>query len=212
MGDVWADDAALIRWKGVPLCLTLSAESSTGYLNVCKKGTKTKGVKYYAKLKFKPTSEPQRTLPGSTFNSPKEAAAELAYFLAGHRGELPEKARRAARRTAEVLAQSSEPPSAVIHSSACSLLFVVCCAQEIEQDKAEKLAARSAKKANVAAHPERAPLSAPRTGLLASELPMAMAYLPNESPAPRMANLPSLLEPLEMPSTELLPPSYAPSK
>ena len=59
--------------------LKLSDESSTGYLNVCKKPTKTKGDRFYAK--FKPAGEPQRALPGSSFTSAKEAAAELAYRL-----------------------------------------------------------------------------------------------------------------------------------
>ena len=56
---------------------------------------------YYAK--FKPPGEKtQRVLPGSCFGSAVEAAAELAYYLAGHRGELQAKEIRAPRRTREV--------------------------------------------------------------------------------------------------------------
>jgi len=102
MGDLWSNDPGLIKWKGVPLELKMSDESSTGYLNVCKKPTKKVGDRFYAK--FKPAGEKQRTLPKSTFGTAKESAAELAYFLAGHRGELPEKESRAARRTPEVRA------------------------------------------------------------------------------------------------------------
>ena len=60
------------------------------------------------------------------------------------------------------------------------------------RDKADKLAARIAKKAEAAARRESAEQpSAPRTaGVLASELPMAYA-IPVASPFPRMATLTS---------------------
>ena len=65
---------------------------------------------------------------------------------------------------------------------------VACLGQEMEKDKADKVAARLAKKAEAAARRESAePPSAPRTpGLLASELPVALA-IPLPSPEPPMA-------------------------
>ena len=88
-------------WKGKPVLLKLSDDSESGFLNVCKGRTNSKGTTYYAK--FVPEGEKaQRTLPGSSFKKPEDAAAELAYFLAGHRGQLGPKEARATRRDAEV--------------------------------------------------------------------------------------------------------------
>ena len=144
MGDVWATDPGLIKWKGVPLELKLSDESSTGYLNVCKKPTKTKGVKFYAK--FKPPGEKlQRTLPGSCFGTAKEAAAELAYYLAGHRPDLREKEVRAARRKPEVRASPCILGEARRGAHPCT-----CAWQEIVSDNLQKMAARMRKKAEAA--------------------------------------------------------------
>ena len=88
-------------WKGKPVLLKLSDDSESGFHNVCKGRTNSKGTSWYAK--FVPKGEKkQRSLPGSCFKNPEEAAAELAYFLAGHRGQLGPKECRATRRDAEV--------------------------------------------------------------------------------------------------------------
>ena len=91
-----------VVWKGKPVVLKLSDDSESGFLNVCKGRTNSKGTTYYAK--FTPEGEKgQRTLPGSTFKNPQDSAAELAYFLAGHRGSLGLKEVRNPRRDSEVL-------------------------------------------------------------------------------------------------------------
>ena len=75
-----------------------------------------------------------------------------------------------------------------VQSVSSRVCTVACLGQEMEKDKADKVAARLAKKAEAAARRESAePPSAPRTpGLLASELPVALA-IPLPSPEPPMA-------------------------
>ena len=76
-----------VIWKDKPVVLKLSDDCESGFLNVCKGRTNSKGTTWYAK--FTPEGETgQRTLPGSCFKDPQSSASELAYFLAGHRGQL----------------------------------------------------------------------------------------------------------------------------
>jgi len=94
-----------VVWKGQPVVLRRSDDNESGYLNVCKGRTNSKGTTWYAK--FTPVGEKgQRTLPQSSFKKPEDAAAELAYlyFLAGHRGPLGTKEARNPRRDAEEIA------------------------------------------------------------------------------------------------------------
>ena len=63
----------------------------------------------------------QRTLPGSCFKNPQDSAAELAYFLAGHRGELGMTEARRPRRDAEV------SPPVRLSMLACAILSLCSC-------------------------------------------------------------------------------------
>ena len=88
-------------WKGKPVLLKLSDDAESGFHNVCKLRENKKGTTWYAKFVPKGQKK-QRALPGSCFKNPQDSAAELAYFLAGHRGELGTTEARRPRRDAEV--------------------------------------------------------------------------------------------------------------
>ena len=67
-------------WNGVPVLVTLSDESTTGFLNVLKQPGGRKKPYY---VKFKPDGEKrQRTLPGSSSSTAWEAACKYGYYLA----------------------------------------------------------------------------------------------------------------------------------
>ena len=109
------DERAAV-WNGRPVDLTLSAESATGYLNVCYQAGRSKP--YYVKAKV--DDGKPRTIPGSYSTTAWEAAAKYAYFKALWEGPLPEKQERSKRSSAEVSAR----PSAASSRSAftCRLL------------------------------------------------------------------------------------------
>ena len=110
-------------WKNKPVLLKLSDDSESGFLNVCKLRTNNKGTTWYAK--FVPEGEKrQRALPGSCSKDPMESAAELAYYLAGHRDPLGSKEIRKPRRDREVLKSlRCAMPRA---SPACPLSLFMC--------------------------------------------------------------------------------------
>ena len=86
-------------WNGRAVMVTLSEESSTGFLNVLKQPGRRKKPYY---VKFKPDGEKrQRTLPGSSSASAWEAACKYGYYLTT-KAELPEIETRNTRRSSEV--------------------------------------------------------------------------------------------------------------
>ena len=92
-----------VVWKGQPVILKRSKDSSSGFLNVCKGRLNKDGQQlFYAKFAPEGAQGKQRTLPGSVYTDPSHSAAELAYYLAGHSGELPDKKQRGERRASEV--------------------------------------------------------------------------------------------------------------
>ena len=72
-------------WKGVPVLVTLSDESATGFLNVLKQPGNRKKPFY---VKFKVEGEKwQRTLPGSPSASAWEAACKSGSSRIKERGQ-----------------------------------------------------------------------------------------------------------------------------
>ena len=110
------DERAAV-WNGRPVDLTLSAESATGYLNVCYQAGRSKP--YYVKAKV--DDGKPRTIPGSYSTTAWEAAAKYAYFKALWEGPLPEKQERSKRSSAEV---SARPSAASSRSAFTCRLFV----------------------------------------------------------------------------------------
>ena len=89
-------------WERRVVNMKLSEESDTGFLNVLKQGDTTRKKPYYAKF-LPPGEKQQRMLPGSSSSSAWEAAAKLAFHMAGFGGELVAKKERVeARRPSEV--------------------------------------------------------------------------------------------------------------
>ena len=110
------DERAAV-WNGRQVDLTLSAESATGYLNVCYQAGRSKP--YYVKAKV--DDGKPRTIPGSYSTTAWEAAAKYAYFKALWEGPLPEKQERSKRSSAEV---SARPSAASSRSAFTCRLFV----------------------------------------------------------------------------------------
>ena len=89
-------------WKGQAVLLQMSIDANSGFKNVNKLRTNKNGDPvWYAKLSVD-GEKGQRMLPGSCSTNPVHSAAELAYFLAGHRGSLENTQPRNTRRTSEV--------------------------------------------------------------------------------------------------------------
>ena len=124
-------------WNGRPVLVTLSDESSTGFLNVLKQpGARKKP--FYAK--FQPEGETkQRHLPGSSSTTAWEAACKLGYYEAT-KEPLPEVIPlKGKRRPTEVRTACS-----LFLCCACSC---VCCAPTVQEVQAEKEAKRLGKEA-----------------------------------------------------------------
>ena len=102
---------------GKPVLVKLS-DNATGFLNVLKQADANRTKPFYAKFDLGDGSK-QKTLNGSTSATAEEAACKLAYFLAGHAGELPPVQKTAGRRTSEVC--PLRPPCMPSHFSLLSV-------------------------------------------------------------------------------------------
>ena len=87
-----SETAAIWIWERCLVDMKLSEESDTGFLNVLKQGDTTRKKPYYAKF-LPPGEKQQRMLPGSSSSTAWEAAAKLAFHMAGFGGELVAKKR-----------------------------------------------------------------------------------------------------------------------
>ena len=110
------DERAAV-WNGRPVELEPSAESATGYLNVCYQAGRSKP--FYVKAKV--DEGKPRTIPGTNSTTAWEAAAKYAYFKAFWEGPLPEKQVRSKRSSSEV---SARPSAASSRSAFTCRLFV----------------------------------------------------------------------------------------
>ena len=147
-------------WNGVPVLVTLSDESTTGFLNVLKQPGGRKKPYY---VKFKPDGEKrQRTLPGSSSSTAWEAACKYGYYLAT-KTELSETETRNPRRSSEV--SCCRPVCSSPHS--CLMLCACRASQEIEAEKEAKRAEKEAKRAEKLAK-RKANLTAENTPPLAT--------------------------------------------
>jgi hypothetical protein len=92
-------------WERRVVVMKLSDESDTGFLNVLQQKDATRKKPFYAK--FLPAGEKQqRMLPGSSSATAWEAAAKLAFHMAGFGGDLVEKKERLEpRRSSKVCLQ-----------------------------------------------------------------------------------------------------------
>jgi hypothetical protein len=137
------DERAAV-WNGRPVELEPSAESATGYLNVCYQAGRSKP--FYAKAKV--DEGKPRTIPGTNSTTAWEAAAKYAYFKAFWEGPLPEKQVRSKRSSSEVSARPSPAPQPALISRAA------CLSQEMSIKHEAKKAKREARQAAKAAKRE----------------------------------------------------------
>ena len=100
---------AAVVYRGKPVLLK-RADNETGYLNVLKQTDGKRRKPYYAKFDRGDGSK-QKFLNGSSSETAEEAAMKLAYFLAGHDGELPPVDHHLGRRPSEVSARPLWLPS-----------------------------------------------------------------------------------------------------
>ena len=89
-----------VIWQDKPVLVKL-ADNETGYLNILKQNDAKRSKPYYAKFSD-PGDDKQKMLNGSSSTTAEEAACKLAFFLAGHAGELPPKKSTLPRRSSEV--------------------------------------------------------------------------------------------------------------
>ena len=90
-----------VIWQDKPVLVKL-ADNETGYLNILKQNDAKRSKPYYAKFSDLGDGCKQKMLNGSSSATAEEAACKLAFFLAGHAGELPPKKSTLPRRSSEV--------------------------------------------------------------------------------------------------------------
>ena len=139
MAELVATNVIAVIYENTPVMVKL-ADNETGYLNILKQNDVKRSKPYYAKFSDPGDGNKQKTLNGSSSATAEEAACKLAYFLAGHAGELPPKKSNLPRRSSEVCL----PAICLQYSHSLSHL-TVCARIAAQEVKAERLAKREAR-------------------------------------------------------------------